>query len=32
MPYLNTYDYKNFFRWDWEQIGRLVQKLGLQKK
>jgi tripartite-type tricarboxylate transporter receptor subunit TctC len=32
MLYLNTEDYEKFFRQDSEQIGRLVQKLGLQKK
>ncbi len=30
--YLNTDDYAKFFRRDSEQIGKLVQKLGLQKK
>jgi tripartite-type tricarboxylate transporter receptor subunit TctC len=32
MLYLNSEDYERFFRRDSEQIGRLVQKLGLQKK
>ena len=32
MLYLNTEDYEKFFRQDSEQIGRLVQKLGLQRK
>ena len=30
--YLNPEDYENFFRKDSEQIGKLVQKLGLNKK
>jgi len=29
---LKTDDYQKFFRRDLEQVGRLVQKLGLQKK
>jgi len=32
MLYLNSEDYGRFFRQDSEQIGVLVQKLGLQKK
>ena len=32
MLYLNTEDYEKFFHQDSEQIGKLVQKLGLQKK
>jgi tripartite-type tricarboxylate transporter receptor subunit TctC len=30
--YLNPEDYENFFRKDSEQIGKLVQKLGLNKR
>jgi tripartite-type tricarboxylate transporter receptor subunit TctC len=30
--YLNSEDYEKFVRQDSERIGKLVQKLGLQKK
>jgi hypothetical protein len=32
MLYLNAEDYEEFLQRDSEQVGRLVQKLGLQKK